>query len=140
PGELVSANERREATASFVELLSHVVREPPEDPAETAENRTTAPERTTAPPTTTEAPDRPPARIPVEEVPTTFRRRAARFLERAVGDKATWPDGAELGSVAHRVERPDVEDVAYYEFEVEPVGFLVVSTGEHDGPIPHWNS
>jgi hypothetical protein len=140
PGELVSANERREATASFVELLSHVVREPPEDAAETAESRTTAPERTTAPPTTTETPDRPPARIPVEEVPTTFRRRAARFLERAVGDEATWPDGAELGSVAHRVERPDVEDVAYYEFEVEPVGFLVVSTGEHDGPIPHWNS
>jgi hypothetical protein len=35
--------------------------------------------------------------------------------------------------------RPDVLGVAYYEFPVDVGGFIVVSTGEHDLPIAHFN-
>lgn len=131
---LVSANERREAAQSLVDLLPHVVRESPG--AAPTDTPTPAPTGTT----TTPRADLPPGRIPIDEVPRAIRRRGARFVERAVGDEATWPDGAELGAYAHRVGRPDVDGVAYYELEVEPEGFLVCATGEHDAPIPHWSS
>ncbi|MCB9919895.1 MAG: hypothetical protein H6832_15945 [Planctomycetes bacterium] len=36
--------------------------------------------------------------------------------------------------------RPDVQGVAYYEYEMDLGGFLVASTGEHDRPISNWSS
>lgn len=127
PESLVSANERREAGRSLVDLFPHVVRRAPGTPAPNT-------------PTATPRAKLPPGRIPIDEVPRAIRRRAARFVERAVGDEATWLDGAELGGYAHLVGRPDVDGVAYYELEVEPAGFLVCATDEHDAPIPHWSS
>jgi len=122
--QLVSTNEHREAGQSFVDLLPHVVRESPGD----AGTGSSTPEG---------GPD---ARVPIGSVPGPIRRRAARFVERAAGEEATWPTSAELGEVAHRVTRPDIDGVAYYEIEVEPTGFVLAATDEHDAPIPHWNA
>jgi hypothetical protein len=36
--------------------------------------------------------------------------------------------------------RPDIDEIAYYEFKVEPTGFLMVSATENDFPIAHWSS
>lgn len=93
---------------------------------------------------------------------------------------AAGAERAQLGAYAVPLFRPDLESVAYYEFEIDlqpdatqrvitpqmlargdfgkggmekpdltaqaaravgPVkrGFIVVSTGEHDSPIPHWS-
>jgi len=82
----------------------------------------------------------PPARIPMSEVPREFRRRGARFIERGLAGGADWDEGAQLGSYAYPVGRPDVEGVAYYELEVDPGGFVLCATGEHDGPVPHFNT
>jgi hypothetical protein len=65
-------------------------------------------------------------------------------------------DAAQLGEEACPVYRPDVKGVAYWELEIAGVksisrngqngkrrrgdsGFLLVSTGSHDVPIPHWS-
>jgi hypothetical protein len=86
-------------------------------------------------------------RIPASKVPVAVRRRAAQHLE-AVRDN-------EMGIRARRarladqvlpIYRPDLKDPAYYEFEVElgttsgtRTGFIVVSAGRHDYPVPHWS-
>lgn len=113
-------------------------------------------------------------RIPMSAVPVETRRRAAQHLESvretAMGVKAR---RARLGDEVTIVYRPDLEDVAYYEFEVElratrstrlvtragraaetrlteligdgevsragARGFIVVSAGAHDYPVPHWS-
>ena len=82
----------------------------------------------------------PPGRIQMSEVPQAIRRRAARLVEDVRGKPVTWSDGASLGGFAHPVERPDVEDVAYYELAVDPTGFVICATDEHDAPIPHYNT
>lgn len=38
------------------------------------------------------------------------------------------------------IYRPDVQGVAYYEFELDQGGFIIAATGEHDRPIPNWSS
>jgi hypothetical protein len=82
-------------------------------------------------------------RMPVSQVPLAVRRRAARRLESVreteMGVNART---ARLALVASPIFRPDVTDVAYYEFEVELAGgsgFIVVSAGAHDYPVPHWS-
>jgi hypothetical protein len=97
-------------------------------------------------------------RVKLEKVPLEIRRRAARHLEAIRGtEMGRGNDGAQLGAEACPVYRPDVKGVAYWEFEVTGVkatvrnvghngrrkaggnGFLIVSNGRHDVPIPHWS-
>lgn len=97
-------------------------------------------------------------RVPLEKIAMSDRRRAARALESLL----TRPPGngsslgkARLGAEAAPVYRPDMKDVAYWEFEVEGIrtslpvpgekpkqfdrGFILVATGAHDVPIPHFS-
>jgi hypothetical protein len=93
-------------------------------------------------------------RAKLEEVPVEVRRRAARHLEGIRGTPmAPGSKKAALGEEACPLYRPDVRGVAFWEIEVlgtktatrEPDGrrgdraFIVVSTGRHDVPIPHWS-
>jgi hypothetical protein len=96
-------------------------------------------------------------RVKLDEVPLEIRRRAARHLEAVRGTPmAPGADAAQLGEEACPVYRPDVKGVAYWELEIVPVraatrggangrpgssdrGFMVVSTGAHDVPVPHWS-
>jgi len=63
-------------------------------------------------------------------------------------------NGAHLGEQACPIYRPDIEGIAYWEFEIaglketqprehdgpsSDVGFILASTGRHDVPIPHWS-
>lgn len=99
-------------------------------------------------------------RVPLEKVPIEVRRRAWRALEslatsgldarrRRLLAKVT------IGEQATPIHRPDLDQIAYWEFEIEGVktvletregrttaidrGFLIVSTGGHDVPIPHFS-
>ena len=98
-------------------------------------------------------------RVKIDEVPLEIRRRAARQLEAVRGTPmAPGADAARLGEEACPVYRPDVREVAYWELEIVGVkttarqaangngrpgrsdrGFIIVSTGAHDVPIPHWS-
>ena len=82
----------------------------------------------------------PSMRIPASQVPLAVRRRAAQHLESVreteIGVNART---ARLAADVSPIRRPDKTAVAYYEFEVEPQGFIVVSAGEHDHPIPHFS-
>ena len=78
--------------------------------------------------------------IPLEEVPVDAHRLAVREVADAIRTGLA-PDWTPTG-FAETVEvfyRPDVDGPAYYEFTVEPEGFVIVSTGKHDDPVPHWN-
>jgi len=74
------------------------------------------------------------------DVPLRFQHIAAQLVAemRGTGMAPGW-DAAQLGSGVRPMYRPDVEGVAYYEFPVAPAGFVIVSTGDHDFPIPHWD-
>jgi hypothetical protein len=98
-------------------------------------------------------------RVKLEKVPLEIRRRAARHLEAIRGTQmSAGNDAAQLGEEACPVYRPDVKGVAYWELEVTGVkatsrngggqnggrkatgnGFLILSAGRHDVPIPHWS-
>lgn len=97
-------------------------------------------------------------RVKRGDVPLAIRRRAARHLEAMRGlAMAAGADAARLGEEACPVYRPDVRGVAYWEIEVTGVkstvrsgedgrpgagsgtGFLLLSAGKHDVPIPHWS-
>ena len=53
-------------------------------------------------------------------IPTPIRRRAAQHLESIRGTPmAPFGDGATLGNDVWPIYRPDLEEVAYYEFTVE---------------------
>ena len=100
-------------------------------------------------------------RVKIDEVPLAARRRAARYLEAVRGtEMGKGADAAVLGDEVCPVYRPDVKDVAYWEFEIVGVkakgrngangngrakphasdrGFLLVATGAHDVPVPHWS-
>ena len=94
-------------------------------------------------------------RVKIEDVPQALRRRAATMLE-SVRNTPMAPNSgnARLGDVACPIYRPDVRGVAYWEFEIaglkktlarqhdgksSGVGFVLVSVGRHDVPIPHWS-
>lgn len=120
-------------------------------------------------------------RVPLAEVPIELRRKAVNHLESLRGTPMAPPGtaGAEIVGEACPIYRPDLGDVAYWEFEVavageagsgmlatraalghpemlksireevqnksegelraEERGFIIVSTGEHDFPVPHWS-
>jgi hypothetical protein len=96
-------------------------------------------------------------RVTRDEVPLEIRRRAARHLEAVRGTPgAVGSDAAQLGDEACPVYRPDVRGVAYWELEIAGVkavprdggdgpreatgGFIILSAGRHDVPIPHWST
>lgn len=78
--------------------------------------------------------------VPLDEVPAVVHRRAVEHVERLRGTDAApeWED-ARLRDVAYRHLRFDLDGVAYYEFVVDPAGFVVVPTGDHDFPVAHWS-
>jgi len=109
-------------------------------------------------------------KILLAEVPVQWRRRAAQHLESLREIPAFGAERARLGDDVTPIFRPDVPDVAYYEFEVilpaapartpgiaaetagaatqptlkskdasPPPGFIIVATGSHDMPIPHFS-
>lgn len=90
-------------------------------------------------------------RIIQNEIPIKLRRKAAQFLESIRGtEMAVGAENAELGDKVCPIFRPDLEDVAYYEFDVQKSaagtskgedthGFIIVSTADHDHPIAHWS-
>ena len=125
--------------------------------------------------------------IELAKVPVPIRRKAAQHLESIRGTPMAPNAGnARLANEVWPIYRPDLEEVAYYEFSVElgsgpsrlvtsaaglsallaaerktasarvkrteasveeragasqpsPRGFIVVSAGPHDFPIPHWS-
>lgn len=74
------------------------------------------------------------------EVPTHLHRLAAQLLEdvRDTEMAPGWGRGAKLSAVVTPLYRPDIAAVAYYEFSVEPSGYIVVSNGEFDHPVAGW--
>jgi hypothetical protein len=96
-------------------------------------------------------------RVPLERVPLGVWRLAARHLESIRGAPlAQGAEGAMLGPEVYPLSRPDIRGVAYWEFEIlglkrrspkgvkgprvgTGTGFIVVSAGRHDVPIPHWS-
>jgi len=93
-------------------------------------------------------------RTKLDQVPLEIRRRAARHLEGIRGSSAApRSKRAALGEAACPIYRLDLEEVAFWEIEIEGIrtaardperkgndrGFIVLSTGRHDLPIPHWS-
>lgn len=97
-------------------------------------------------------------RVPLNKVPIADRRRAARALESMLSAPAEGRKdlaGAHLAGEAMPMHRPDLKDIAYWEFEVGGIetvlpidqggakefdrGFLIVATGSHDVPLPHFS-
>ncbi len=79
------------------------------------------------------------------DVPLEFHRRAAQLIEEVRGGPMApgWEE-ALLSNRVRALYRPDVDGVAYYEFKVVnpnggDKGFIVLSSGDHDYPIAHWN-
>ena len=97
-------------------------------------------------------------RVPIDKVPLEVRRRAANALA-GVSDRHLMPGRDGVGDLgfdqATPIYRPDLDDIAYWEIEVMGVttalpivdaepkqpdrGFIIVSTGAHDVPIPHFS-
>jgi hypothetical protein len=76
--------------------------------------------------------------MPLSEVPAALQRRALRRMEELRSDG--W-EAARLAPSAVALLRPDIDDVAYYEFSVldangQSRGYIIASTGEHDSPLP----
>lgn len=96
-------------------------------------------------------------RVPIEQVPIKDRRRAARLLMSLLISSEENQDltSAHFGQEVTPLYRPDVDGIAYWEFEIEGIstvmpssdgdvtgfdrGFLIISTGTHDVPIPHFS-
>lgn len=81
--------------------------------------------------------------VPLEQVPLPIRRQAMWQLEEVRGtDMAPGWENASLAKTVSLFYRPDIESVAYYEFAIagsEHGGFMMVSAGQHDYPVPHWD-
>lgn len=103
--------------------------------------------------------------IHIEEVPTDIRRRAAHLLETVRGTEMDPTGGkASLTRNVTALFRPDIDDVAYYEFAVDlgrgedrrtattgrgdgdatmalpaSTGFIIAASKGHDHPIAHWS-
>lgn len=94
-------------------------------------------------------------RVMLGELPIDLRRRVAHWLE-SLRDGGL-PEGAtdaRLGDEACAVYRPDIREVAYWEFEVvglkatsardrdgdgSGTGFMLATVGRHDYPLSHWS-
>ncbi len=87
------------------------------------------------------------------DVPLAFQRRALAHLEEVRGtEMAPGWEQAQLGPSIKPLYRPDINGIAYYEFPVvvpdtraagtmlfQDAGFIIVATGPHDYPVPHWD-
>jgi hypothetical protein len=95
-------------------------------------------------------------RVVATAVPIETRRRAARFLESVHGSPMAPEGNLRFGGECCPMYRPDIGKVAYWEFEVLGVpstdvinangkhgrgesGFMVLSAGPHDTPVPHFS-
>jgi hypothetical protein len=82
-------------------------------------------------------------RTKLSEVPIELLRRAAMRLEALRGSVlGAGLREAFIGDLACPIYRPDLTDVAYWEFEIlglKGSGFIVASAGRHDQPLPHWS-
>jgi len=67
-------------------------------------------------------------------VPRALERRAADILELQRFASEEWRE-ARLSGKVFPIYRPDMEEPAYFEFKVEPQGFLILSSGAHDFPL-----
>lgn len=101
----------------------------------------------------------------IEEVPTDVRRRAAQLLENIRGtDMDPTGGNASLSGDVMAIYRPDIKDIAYYEFHVDlgrgdttqlavsgdveaekqmqlpaKQGFVIAASSGHDHPVAHWS-
>lgn len=138
-----AGNESIINTASILYVESSVTPTPSVTPTTTV---TPTPSVTPDPnvtPTATPTPG--PVDVKLDEIPLEFHRRAAQFLEEMRGSPLApgWDD-VMLSDMARALCRPDVEGPAYYEFPVvnpdgSQAGFILLSSGDHDFPIAHWN-
>ncbi|GAC1550682.1 MAG: hypothetical protein NVS2B7_26770 [Herpetosiphon sp.] len=91
------------------------------------------------------------ADMKLPDLPLDLQRRAAQLIEFMRGSNMApgW-DKARLQDVVRPLYRPDQKGTAYYEFSVaapdpkdtavlNPAGFIIISTGDHDYPIAHWD-
>ena len=83
-------------------------------------------------------------KIDLNKVPASFRRRAFQHLESMRTSLAVRSEKTLLANSVTPIMRPDIKDVAYYEFEIistdgKSTGFIMLSTGPHDFPIPHFS-
>jgi hypothetical protein len=76
--------------------------------------------------------------VAMRDVPRSLRRLVAQHVADSRNVGPEWQN-AELNGTVNAFFRPDVEGAAYYEFDVSPQGFVIVSSGRHDKPIPHWS-
>jgi hypothetical protein len=100
-------------------------------------------------------------RLKLDEVPQDLRRRVAQRLESLRDtDLGEGAQEAQLGGEVCPIYRPDIKDVAYWEFEIVGlkttaardrksegpndsagggVGFMLAAAGRHDIPLSHWS-
>lgn len=94
-------------------------------------------------------------RVKLQDTPQDLWRRVAQKLESIRGTPmAPGADAARLGAEACPIYRPDIDGVAYWEFEITGLkttrardhegrgsgaGFMLASVGRHDVPVPHWS-
>lgn len=99
-------------------------------------------------------------RVPIQKVPIDVRRRAARAVAAMTIEHLFPRDDRKrpqpsFGAEATPVFRPDLDDVAYWEIELEGLstalpleegeakefdrGFILIGTGGHDVPVPHFS-
>ena len=82
----------------------------------------------------------PVTRINISKIPVSFHRRAVNFLNlMARTQLGPILRSVRLGDYVHAFYRPDLSTIAYYEFEINPQGYLFLSTGEHDSPVTTWS-
>jgi len=80
------------------------------------------------------------ALLPTGAVPENLYARAQAFLDEVrFSEGAPGWEEAQLSGEVQPFYRPDLDGVAYYEFAVEPRGFVLLSTGPHDFPVAHWD-
>lgn len=82
------------------------------------------------------------------DVPEAVQRRAIQFLEELRGGDLApeWQD-ARVNPEARILYRPDMQEVAYYEFTVEkptdtgyePAGYIQLASGDHDYVMTQWD-
>ena len=74
---------------------------------------------------------------------TELRRLAEQFIRDNSADFPEWR-GAKLSSTVHPVYRPDMQQIAYYEFPVarpllnSEAGFVLLATAAHDNRVAQW--
>jgi len=92
--------------------------------------------------------------MPVAEAPLEAYRLAAQLLEEQRAVAPNWADasfydtvGPDSAGAVTPLYRPGIVGPAYYEFQVygptdpnQHRGYIIVSAGEHDHPIPNWST